>query len=548
MKRKILFSVSSICLLFASISVHATNQPPNIVVLFSDDAGFHHISHYGGEVPTPNIDAIGQNGVTFNQAIAPAAVCTPSRYSLMTGLYAGRNKSAEFLAENPLDQPYNIAWNTFLTGKDTTMHQVMSQHGYYTGFVGKWHITDHLTMDVPHLKGDEDLDSEVTDNLLKHHQNKLAEHIKAMTKSDFVANVIAANNEEVPIDKLKVHNPEWITQGAMEFLDTVKGEKKPFFLLVASTNPHGPSAQKSLDMSPHYTPEGRIFAPTKYHPKRETIVERLKDAGLPVNHKTVSSVFLDDQVAAVQTKLKEIGEADNTVIIYLSDHNSEPGKATTYDAGVRIPMLVSWPGKITPGTINENVVQVTDVFPTALDIANINHKLNLDGRSILPAILQNQPMRDDVYLEMGWTRAVRTDRFKYIAFRYPASVIQAMKSKNLSEAPNHLNIPTQGQPNVTMLHYPHYFDPDQLYDLHKDPKEQHNLANDPAYANVMANMKARLAKYLARFEHPYDLEDTKFMKSEFFQSLSYKTLSKAEDRLPKWAKHVQWRIAPEHVK
>lgn len=529
------------CLLQAE---EGNDKRPNIVVYVTDDEGFHHISHYGAKVQTPAIDELAKQGVTFTQAIAPAAVCTPSRYSIMTGLYAGKNKSETFKNDNPADSPYKVTWNTFLTGQDITLHEMLSANGYYTGMVGKWHLSDMHTEALPVFSGNENLDSPSTDSKLQQYQAVVANKVKAVSGANFVANIVAENNEEIPIDRLRVHNPEWITQGAIEFLDSTTDEQ-PFFLVVASTNPHGPAATLSLNTTPNYTPEGKIEVSTPYHPPRENIAKRLKEQGLRVDHQNVSALFVDDQIAALQKKIKEIGQAENTVFLFVSDHNSEPGKATTYDAGVRIPMIMTWPGVIRAGTDNNNVVQVTDIFPTVLDIAGANIDLGLDGKSMLPAVLASTPLREEAYLEMGWTRAVRTERYKYIAFRYPKSVIDDMKNGTRQEAPNHLDLPNQGQPNITMQYYEGYFAADQLYDLQADPNEQFNLAYNPDYAPVLKDMKARLQRYLSTFSHPFDLEDTVFMESEAFNRLALKTLEKAPQRQPDWAGHVKFRAGPQ---
>lgn len=519
-------------------------KKPNIIVFVTDDEGFHHISRYGADVQTPAIDELAEKGVTFTQAIAPAAVCTPSRYSIMTGLYAGKNKSNTFKQENPPGNPYKITWNTFLTEEDITLHEVMSSYGYYTGMVGKWHLSDFSGEDLPIFSGREDLDSPSTDRKLQQHQAMIVDKVKAVSGADFVANVVAENNEELPIERLRVHNPEWITQGAIEFLDSANAER-PFFLVVASTNPHGPSATLALKVSPIYTPEGRMPASSTYHPPRREIETRLKSQNLNLEHQHVSALFVNDQIAALQRKINEMGQADNTVFLFVSDHNSEPGKATTYDAGVRIPMIMTWPGIIDGGTVNDNVVQVTDIFPTVLDVAGLNIDLGLDGRSMLPAVQTASPLRNEAYLEMGWTRAVRTKRYKYIAFRYPQPIVDEMKRGIRQEAPNHLDLPAQGQPNITMQYYNGYFAADQLYDLQADPNEQFNLAYDPNYATVLKDMKARLQRYLSSFSHPFDLNDTAYMESESFNRLVKITLDKAPERQPVWASHVRFRPGPE---
>jgi hypothetical protein len=118
-----------------------------------------------------------------------------------------------------------------------------------------------------------------------------------------------------------------------------------------------------------------------------------------------------------------------------------------------------------------------------------------------------------------------------------------MAAGELDEAPNHINQRMQGQMNVAIEAYPHYFDPDQLFDIDADPDAQHNLADDPDYADVLNEMKGRLRRYLDTFKHPFDLEVPAFMTTQRYHDLCEETRKIGTDYLSWWPKDRWWEEA-----
>ena len=108
---------------------HSPESPrperPNIVLIVCDDVALNNLGCYGGKIPTPNIDKIASQGMIFNHAFSNSSSCTPSRFSILTGQYPGRCKDSVFLAENPKDQPYAVAWNTMITNDSHTLHKAL---------------------------------------------------------------------------------------------------------------------------------------------------------------------------------------------------------------------------------------------------------------------------------------------------------------------------------------------------------------------------------------------------------------------------------------
>jgi len=519
---------------------------PNIVCIMPDDTDFVWLSCYGGRTPTPNIDRIAGAGVRFDQMYCSASACTPSRYSYLTGHYAGRCPDAHFLAENPKHEPYSVAWNTVLNAAMLSLGKVLQASGYRTGIAGKWHCgRPRRELGVPDLPRDADLDDPDVDAKLREHQDMLQDEVRRTGGFDYAASIVWGNNEGFPVAALQAHNLEWITQGALDFLDGCSADQS-FFLYVTPTAFHGPPHDESYEMDVQTTQGGRVERPFTCHPPRDQMRKRLEERGLPYNHDTVGITWIDDQVGAILQKLEEMGVAEHTVVIFKVDHNTETGKGTCHQVGTHIPMVMAWPGVIEPGTVCEARVLNTDFAPTVFEMtgAEIPDTMPLDGTSWLPLLTgEHEQNHDDLFFEFGYTRAVLCENWKYIALRYPQHLLDAMRRGEVSEAPNHINKRLQGQMNIAIETYPAYFDPDQLFNLNDDPEEMHSLADDPAYADVLAMMQRRLQVYLDTFDHPFDLAVPDFMRSERYENLCDETRKIGTGHLSWWPK-VRWWVEP----
>jgi len=244
---------------------------------------------------------------------------------------------------------------------------------------------------------------------------------------------------------------------------------------------------------------------------------------------------MDDAIGAVLERLRNLGIADNTVVIFSGDHGpSVGGKFTSYQRGVRIPCVCRWKAGIPGGRPIRAVAQTVDLLPTLLDMAGakVPEDMVVDGQSLLPLMTGDRTDllgRDDLYFEFGYTRAVRTDRWKYIAWRPPRSLVGPSQNGQMDTLYTHFGRPIPldvVQVNLitaSLVTYPHYFDPDQLYDLENDPREQVNLAGRAEFKGVLRDMKDRLSKYLKTFEAPFPLDTP----DPFFASPRYGELKAA---------------------
>ncbi|NQU84474.1 MAG: sulfatase-like hydrolase/transferase [Mariniphaga sp.] len=534
MNRLFLFC-SALLFTLIIISCEKQHQRPNIVIFFSDDMRDVDVSMYGRNQPTPNLQRLTDAGILFNNAYCSSGMCTPSRYTLMTGNFAGRCQTEDFLESNPLNEPYAIAWNTHLSEKDKTIAEYLNEAGYYTGYVGKYHMGgDKKLVGFPRFESGADPYSPEVDSMLKNYQKNLQNYVKKVAGFDYAASVLWANYEQNPIPDICFHNFEWMTKGAIDFLENTGDE--PFFLYTATTALHGPPHHKALDLDPHVTPGGLLKNPTEFHPSRAELKQRLTDSGFEPNHHNVGLAMLDDHVAAVMKKLEELGKAENTLVIFLSDHGVEPGKASCYEVGSKIPMVVHWPAVVKSNSeINQNT-QIVDLLPTILEAAgNPLPENKVDGISFLDAIKGNDGIgRKYLYFENGYSRAVSDGTYKFMTLRYPESVLLEMKEGKHDYAPNHLNFPMQGNSQIAVIYHPAYFEQDQLYNYVEDYWEQTNLANDPQYAQKVIELSTQLGKQMGKFRHPYPLGKQDFMETEKFKKLAQKTRELGTDWIYWW--------------
>jgi arylsulfatase A-like enzyme len=544
-KTHINITIWILLLLLAATCSPPKDERPNILIFFSDELAPEYIGAYGGEIPTPHLDNLAREGIRFDRAYVAASMCTPSRFSLLTGKYPGRCGHPDFLESYPDDRPYVIAWNTFLDGNLPTLPGILSENGYFTGMAGKWHIgklPEEKT--VPEFPAGISLDDPEVEKQLKEYQETVKSEVKRIAGFDFASSVLWGNFDGFPFEGLRYHNFPWITFGAIRFLEEAKNQGKPFFLYVASTAVHGPGHAETFNQDLSYTLEGRIEEVKNYALPADSMKIQLQTLPGPMRHRYAGMACLDNHFYQVMKKLKELELDRNTVVIFMADHNVEPGKATCYEKGIHVPFMMQWSGHFENVTGSENLVSSVDLLPTILEMAEIPlpEETVFDGISVVPA-LENPDIstRTHIYAESGLARSVNDGRWKYIAFRYPGSRIREMRSGEIDYAPNQLNLERQAHSSIAMEHYPYYFDADQLYDLKNDPYEQVNLAYKSDYADKLQEMQNLLQGHLITFGHDYPFGDTTFMRSDDYRILVEKSLSIGTDYIP-WLPRDHGRI------
>ncbi len=500
--------------------------PPNILFIITDDQrreDFNFLpegktSDGRPKNLTPHIDRLSSEGVIFSRQYVSTSVCTPSRYACLTGRYASRAQNERFLAQRNKSNQLVVEWNTHIIPTDRTLPKMLQDAGYITGAVGKNHVID--TPGIPRIPKDVDPTDPDVDALLKKRQAAI---IAAYKKCgfDYAASIVNSNLPGTTCRALQQHNMDWITQGALDFIDQT-GDR-PFFLYMATTLNHGPVPMgRKYTGDPRITTAGLLKEPLKVQPSRASIKKRIDEAGLPED-RAADNLWLDDGIGAVLRKLEDTRRLDNTIIFYFDDHGVEAGKGTCYEGGVRTPAFV-W-GKQIKGKRVVNVpVSNIDFAPTILDLCGVSYdREQFDGKSF-QSLLEGGSGRihDALYFEIGCCRAVLKDNWKYLALRYPeymtnmsfderkAALDRYNRGPNREKKephntdPNspfgHIGLPPggRGSEQPAIRHFKHYFDVDQLYNLDTDPGEQQNLAADPRYRKKLGEMQALLAKLLER--------------------------------------------------
>ncbi|MCF7817310.1 MAG: sulfatase-like hydrolase/transferase [Kiritimatiellales bacterium] len=511
---------------FCAVVASGDARRPNILFIVTDDQDFATIGAYGGNVLTPNIDRLAKGGMKCTRGYCTTSSCAPSRYGIMTGRLASRCSSKEFKAVNPPGSQAYITNDAIELEPDRpTLAKVLRAGGYRTGFTGKWHLGPHHNAPIGIKKiskvkklGEPDVDATLREN-----QQAISAYFKTLG-FDYTAKVYWDNVGEWAghVEGLDAQNLEWTVQGASDFLDQQTADQ-PFFFWFAPLQLHNPCAAVQqfapLVGSERITPAGLLEHIPQVMPPRETIYTRLSAAGIPgqvsqeqacMNNGTDYCLWLDDGVGAVLKKLEEKGLAGNTLVVFFSD-NATWGKFHTYERGCNVPLIMRWPGKIQPGSVSDALIANVDFAPTVLAAAGIEPPEDLctDGVNQLPLLTAGVPVRKDVVLEFGCTRSICDGQLKYIALR-PTDEDRVFEKKNGLVA-GHWGA-REGLERFKGLlgwrewhekHYPAYYDEDQLYDLSKDPDEQHNLAGNPEYADTLARMKKMLSEKTKGMDRPF---------------------------------------------
>ena len=508
--------------LFCAWSLISQNKP-NIVFIMTDDQssiplrdsdnqnqsrpfGFNGDS----KVYTPIIDGLASNGIVFNNAFVSSSICSPSRYSILTGRYAGRSEGTSFINNFPLGNLSRIANNIELEENKTNVPKQLQNAGYKTAFIGKSHIIDHNVLGsytegnngfMAYSKTADPYTSSVSD-AMKFNHDKWSNRMKEFG-FDVVDAFYAANLRELKNDALNIHNVEYKNKAVLDFIDNAGDD--PFFVYYSETIPHGPSPYwtrngeyyAGLDADVNMTSKGVLTQDYSYLPTRDQIKNEINGiSGKDPRHAWLR--WFDHAVGAVVDKLREKGKLDNTLIIITSDHGDfNKGKSTNYEGGIKVPLMMYWKNGIsTTGTYNE-LVQNIDFAPTFLDLAGVDlSNSETDGTSLKEVITNNSqvPVHDHLFFELGYSRAIRTKDWKYVTVRYPDGVNtkiangETFNGLNGTQVPVPYYIPNVSLGGLAAAQYPLYNIKDQLFDLKNDPYEKVNLFDtEPVKATELRN-------------------------------------------------------------
>ncbi|MBI4873811.1 MAG: sulfatase-like hydrolase/transferase [Acidobacteria bacterium] len=524
----------------AAVSRAQPPRPPNIVFIYADDLDFDEIGCYDidrfpcttGAVRTgryaggktnrafsdprmlmPNIDRLSREGVTFSRFYVTTSICTPSRYSTLTGQYASR--SPEFCRKRPPGTQPAIRWDTELGSGQENVARALKRAGYSAGMVGKWHCGMEKGYAVRGIAPDADPFDAAVNRQIAGFYAEGARHVRERAGWDYAESLYFNNKESLGLPKaMQVHNLDWIAEGALRFIRQKRGN--PYFLYLPITVPHAQYAAAWLRDNPRFTPAGVLDRAPSVLPPREDIFRRLKKAG--IDERNAAGTWIDDMVGAVLNAVDETGDAANTLVIFSSDHQSR-GKDTCFESS-RVPFVARWPRGISAGSKVDALAANIDLLPTFLELAGGSAAAPVDGvsfASLLRGGTKPADWRESLLLETSNIRAAVGEDWKYIANRPPAEV-WAKIEEDAAEAlrtgrkrlvaldgmrnphPGHM---TEGIRYSALADFPHYFDRDQLYHLGADVFEQDNLAGDPSSRRALDEMQDRLRALLRPLPHTF---------------------------------------------
>ena len=448
-------------------------QQPNILFLLGDQHRFDAIGCNGAKVcRTPALDALAATGTRFTNAYTPIALCSPARGSLITGLYPHNHGQLANTGN------FNSVFDKVILDK-IGYPELLGNAGYSVNYVGKWHLPNAGNKEFWHL------DEWHTEGQYMQELNRRGingDRALEVQRLEWGGNAPFCGRAMLAA---KDQQEYWAADRTIDLLEKNAGSGKPFMIFSSFFGPHFPYAVPApydtlydpdqVDRWPNFdeTFEGKPLIQQKEMLRWNASHLTWKDWQKVIAHYWGYVTFIDDQIARILDKLKQLGLAENTVVVYSADHGDMLGSHRLFNKGMvmydeifHIPLIVRWPGVTQPGSTCASFANLVDLMPTMLEVGGVAVPSGLDGRSIVPLLKGQAPedWPDDVYAEyhgyesaLCTQRMVRTGSWKYI--------------------------------------YNPCFE-DELYDVISDPGELQNLAGKLGYKHVLRRMKERMVKWL----------------------------------------------------
>ncbi|MFK8112486.1 MAG: sulfatase [Rubripirellula sp.] len=459
----------------------AESTPPNIVLILADDLGWNDLGCYGETVfETPNLDRLAGQGTQFTQAYAPAPICSASRASILTGKTPAR-LGFEFVTKNeagfqPVVAPLRApAFTLNLPLREITIAEVLRDAGYETAFFGKWHLNQHhkryLGWSPTH--GPPGQGFQVAEEDFGSHPYS---YWSQKSKRGFAD----LPNGEFPMDSMN--------EKALTFLRSK--HQRPFFLMLSHFYVHTPVHTRAGWLHKQY-----LRKLPKDHPRRE----KLAHYGAMVTN-------LDHLVGRVLSTLDQTGLAKETLVVFTSDNGGHPefagnaplrgSKWNLYEGGIRVPLIMRWPGSIAANKTCQTPITGTDLMPTFAEVAGTETPPEIDGDSILRLLDHSASDQRDLL----W----------HFPYYHPESTFH--------KVPKRIGVDdgftSQTRPHSVLRSGPwkliHFYehDRDQLFHLPSDPAEQEDLAKKQPRkaAELRIKLETKLTQSGARLPVTYPRE------------------------------------------
>ena len=451
---------------FLAFASDARAKKPNVIYLMCDELGYYELSCMGNpNIKTPNIDRMAAEGVRFTQALAGSSLCAPTRGVLMTGKHSGHSSVRKNDGGTPL------------RADEATIASVLKKAGYTTGGYGKWGCGGRGSTGVPE----------------KHGFDEFVGYYDQVHAHSYYPKYLVRNSAEFRLpgnqggSKGTNYAHYAIYNEAVKFIRANKD--KPFFCYLPFTPPHG------------------IFD----IPNSDAAWALYKDKDWPAQAKRYAAMvtMVDRQVGELTSLLKELELYENTIFFFCGDNggndyfkgkkyprgfhgaNKHPKtgvefrgkKGNLYEGGLRIPMIVRWPGKIKPGRVSDLLWYFPDVMPTLAELADVEAPQDIDGISIVPELLgedaagRKQKQHEYLYWELGGQRAVRAGDWKAVQPKKGTWELYDL-SKDVSE-----------RRSVAAEH------PEVLEKLTAYAKQAHEPAREGTYSDRTLHEQDRRAKF-----------------------------------------------------
>jgi len=458
-----------------SATASPDGKRPNILWICTDQQRYDTISCLGyNYLKTPNLDKLAKSGMIFTYAYCQSTICTPSRASFLTGYYpltisTCKNGNAQWENGAPL------------------ITKILADNGYYCGLAGKLHLVS--AMGRPEARPDDGYKEFYSSlaPLLREGEEESNDYFTWIKAQGYDP---AKAYEEHGYFPTKLHQTTWCTDRAIDFI--TKDHKQPWLFSLNYFDPHPP-----LDPPQEYLDRINVNALPDI-PFRDSDIDEYKklknvyfqskcsppageDAKIKFAKYLAQIELIDDNIGRLMNCLEKSGQADNTLVIFTSDHGNMIGHhglsakgCRFYDGLVRVPLIISWPGVVKPDVRNDAIVELVDIAPTLLEITGIAvdeaalPDARMHGRSLMPQLT-------------GTTGSDQHREFAYSTY-----------DKGLMNDESYATMIRTRKYKLINYHGSGY---GQLFDMESDPGEFENLWDDPQYLKLKNELMVKSFDY-----------------------------------------------------
>jgi len=396
---------------------HGTNENnnserPNIVLIVSDDQGYHDLGCYGArDVKTPTLDKIASEGTRLTNFYVTCSFCTPSRASLLTGRYPQRNGTYDLFRNDRIndghlytDYEYSISPERVLGTdlREVLISEILKEAGYINGCFGKWDM-GQLRRYLPLQQG------------FDRYYGFVNTGIDYFTHERYGVPSMYDDNEPTIKDK-GTYCTDLLEREAINFLNV--NIDKPFFLYLPFNAPHYGSNQHKED--PRYP----VQATQEY---LDMYPEEFEEGNYKRQGNMASITDMDNAIGNILQVIADAGKEENTLIIFFSDNGGSGssdnyplrgGKSNFFEGGIRVPCIIKWPARISGDQVIDNFLSSMEIFPTILSVTGINkpEHIILDGFDIMPLLTGEDKNleRQEMYWEARDKFAARVGNWKLV--------------------------------------------------------------------------------------------------------------------------------------